>query len=37
MARTLIEVYLHVVFATKHRANIIHPEIEAELQRYGHH
>ena len=37
MARTLIEVYLHIVFSTKHRANIIHPEIEAELQRYGHH
>ena len=34
MARTLIEVYLHIVFSTKHRANIIHPEIEAELQRY---
>jgi REP element-mobilizing transposase RayT len=34
MARTLIEVYLHIVFSTKHRANIIHPEIEAELHRY---
>ena len=33
MARTLIEVYLHIVFSTKHRANIIHPEIEAELHR----
>ena len=34
MARTLIEVYLHIVFSTKGRANIIHPEIEAELHRY---
>ena len=34
MARTLIEVYLHVAFSTKHRAGIIHPEIEAELHRY---
>ena len=34
MARTLIEVYLHIVFSTKHRANIIHPEIEADLHRY---
>ena len=34
MARTLIEVSLHIVFSTKHRANIIHPEIEAELHRY---
>ena len=34
MARTLIEVYLHIVFSTKHRANIIHLEIEAELHRY---
>ena len=34
MARTLIEVYPHIVFSTKHRANIIHPEIEAELHRY---
>ena len=34
MARKLIEVYLYIVFSTKHRANIIHPEIEAELHRY---
>ena len=34
MARTLIEIYLHIVFSTKDRANIIHPEIEAELHRY---
>jgi REP element-mobilizing transposase RayT len=34
MARTLIEIYLHIVFSTKHRANIIHPEIETELHRY---
>jgi|CXWL01.1.fsa_nt_gi hypothetical protein len=33
MARTLIEVYPHIVFSTKHRANIIHLEIEAELHR----
>ena len=32
VARTLIEVYLHIVFSTKHRANIIHPEIEAEYR-----
>ena len=34
MARTLIELYLHLVFSTKHRANIIQPEIESELHRY---
>ena len=34
MARTLIEVYLHIVFSTKNRANIIHPEIEADLHSY---
>src|SRR3954462_15300948 len=34
MARTLIEIYLHIVFSTKDRANSIHPEIEAELHRY---
>lgn len=34
MAQTLIEVYLHIVFSTKSRCNLIHPEIEAELHRY---
>ena len=31
MAWTLIEMYLHVVFSTKDRSNLIHPEIEAGL------
>jgi putative transposase len=34
MARTLIEVYLHVVFSTKDRSNLIQPEVEARLHRY---
>jgi len=34
LARTPIEVYLHIVFSTKPLANIIHPEIDAELYRY---
>ena len=34
LARTLIEVDLHIVFSTKHRANIVHPEIEPDLHRY---
>jgi REP element-mobilizing transposase RayT len=34
MARTLIEIYLHIVFSTKDRANTIPSEIEAELHRY---
>ena len=34
MARTPIEIYLHIVFSTKDRANTIRPEIEAELHRY---
>jgi putative transposase len=34
MARTLVELFLHVVFSTKNRSNLIHPEIEAELHRY---
>ncbi len=33
MARTLIEIYTHIVFSTKGRANTIHLEIEAELHR----
>jgi len=34
MARTLIEIYTHIVFSTKGRANTIHLEIEAELHRF---
>jgi REP element-mobilizing transposase RayT len=34
MANTLIEFYVHLVFSTKNRGNLIHPEIEAELHRY---
>jgi len=35
MARTLNEVYLRIVFSTKHRVNVTHLEIEAELHRYN--
>ena len=34
MANTLFEFYMHLVFSTKNRGNLIHPEIEAELHRY---
>ena len=34
MARTLIELYIHIVFSTQNRLNLVHPEIEAELYRY---
>jgi putative transposase len=34
MAQTLVSLYVHVVFSTKNRANIISPEIENELWSY---
>jgi REP element-mobilizing transposase RayT len=34
MAQTLVELFLHVVFSTKNRSNLIHPKIEVELHRY---
>jgi putative transposase len=34
MARTLVSLYVHVIFSTKNRANMIPPEIESELWSY---
>ncbi len=34
MAQTLVSLLVHVVFSTKHRANLIRPEIEPELFAY---
>lgn len=34
MAQTLVSLLVHVIFSTKHRANLIPPEIEEELFSY---
>ncbi len=34
MAQTLTEIYIHVIFSTKNRADLISPEIEEELFAY---
>ncbi|HQU85206.1 MAG TPA: IS200/IS605 family transposase [Pyrinomonadaceae bacterium] len=34
MAQTLVQIFIHVVFSTKNRANLILPEIETELFAY---
>ncbi len=34
MAQTLIKLYIHIIFSTKNRINIISPEIEDSLYRY---
>ena len=34
MAQTLVQIFIHVVFSTKNRAEIITPEIEPELFAY---
>lgn len=34
MAQTIFSAYFHIVFSTKHRADLIAPEIEAELYAY---
>jgi REP element-mobilizing transposase RayT len=34
MAQTLVSLYIHVIFSTKHRANLITPEIEPDLFAY---
>ncbi len=34
MAQTLVEMFVHIVFSTKNRANLILPEIEPELFAY---
>jgi len=34
LARILNEVYLRIAFSTKHRANIVHARVEAELRNY---
>ena len=34
MTQTLVELLTHIVFSTKHRKRLIHPEIEPGLHRY---
>jgi REP element-mobilizing transposase RayT len=34
MAQTLVQIFIHIVFSTKNRAELITPEIEAELFAY---
>lgn len=34
MAQTLVQLFIHVVFSTKNRAEMITPEIEPELFAY---
>ena len=34
MPQSLSKVYLHIVFSTKHRQNLIHPNLESELYSY---
>jgi hypothetical protein len=34
MAQTLVSLLVHIVFSTRNRANLIAPEIEADLYKY---
>lgn len=34
MAQTLVSLYVHIIFSTKYRANIIGPEVEPDLFAY---
>ena len=34
MAQTLVSLLIHIIFSTKHRADLIEPEIESELFAY---
>ncbi len=34
MGQSLVKNYLHIIFSTKHRLHIIHPQIEDELYAY---
>ena len=34
MAQTLVKLYVHIIFSTKNRADLILPEIEEELFAY---
>ena len=34
MAQTLVKLYVHIIFSTKHRADLILPEVEDELFAY---
>ena len=34
MPQSLVKVIVHIVFSTKNRENLIHPDIEAELYKY---
>ncbi len=34
MAQTLVSLYVHIIFSTKNRVNMISPEIEEELWSY---
>lgn len=36
MPQSLVKILIHVVFSTKNRVDLIHPEIEADLYRYIH-
>ena len=34
MAQTLVKLYIHIIFSTKHRADLILPDVEEELYAY---
>ena len=34
MPQSLVKILVHIVFSTKNRENLIHPDIEAELYKY---
>ena len=36
MPQSLVKILVHVIFSTKNRADLIHPEIEADLYAYIH-
>jgi putative transposase len=34
MAQSLVKSYIHIIFSTKHRQPLIHPQVEIELHKY---
>ncbi len=34
MGQSLVKNYIHIIFSTKHRAELIHPNVQDELYRY---
>ena len=34
MGQSLVQNYLHIIFSTKHREQLIYPPVEAELHNY---